>query len=94
MKQNRIWALFLVLTVATSVFSMATPATADAQITVIGTLQKSKRGIVLTTSKESYLIIGQDLSTLVGRKVKLTGKLIKNYRGKSLMVSVVEIVRD
>ena len=93
MKQNRIWVLILVFVLATSVFITATQATEDEQVTVIGTLQKSKRGIVLTTNKETYLIIGQDLSKLVGHKVKVSGKLIENYRGKSLVVNVVEIVR-
>lgn len=94
MKQNRIWVLLSVFAFAMSVLSMATLAAADEQVTIIGTLQKSKRGMVLTTNKETYLIIGQDLTRLVGRKVKVTGKLIENYRGKSLMVNVVEIVRD
>ena len=92
MKQNRIWVLLLAFVFATSVFSNATQAAEDEQITIIGTLQKSKRGIVLTTNKETYLIIGQDLKTLIGRKVKVSGKLIENYRGKSLLVSIVELV--
>ncbi len=92
MKQNRIWVLLFVCVFATSVFCIPTQAAADDQVTIIGTLQKSKRGIVLTTDKETYLIIGQDLSTLVGRKVKVSGKLIENYRGKSLLVKIVEIV--
>lgn len=93
MKQKRVWVLVLVFVFAILVFSMPTQAVADEQVTVIGTLQKSKRGIVLITDKETYLIMGQDLSALVGRKVKATGKLIENYRGKSLLVNVVEIVR-
>lgn len=92
MTQKRIWVLMLVFIFAASVFCIPTRAVADEQVTVIGTLQKSKRGIVLTTEKDTYLIIGQDLSTLIGRKVKVSGKLIENYRGKSLLVKIVEIV--
>ena len=92
MKQNRIWVLLFVCVFTISMFSLPTQAAEDEQVTVIGTLQKAKRGIVLTTDKETYLIIGQDLSTLVGRKVKVSGKLIENYRGKSLLVKIVEIV--
>jgi F0F1-type ATP synthase alpha subunit len=73
---------------------MPTQAVAEEQITIVGTLQKSKRGIVLNADEETYLIMGQDLSTLIGRKVKITGKLIENYRGKSLLANIVEIVRE
>jgi hypothetical protein len=93
MQQNRIWVLLLVLAFAASLLNAVALSAADEQVTIIGTLQKSKRGIVLTTGKETYLILGQDLSALVGRKVKVSGKLIENYRGKSLMVNEVEIVR-
>ena len=93
MKQKRLWVLLLVLAFTASLLGVATTAFADEQVTLIGTLQKSKRGVVLTSNNEKYLIIGQDLSSLIGRKVKVTGKLIENYRGKSLMVNVVEIVR-
>ena len=40
------------------------------------------------------MVSGQDFSRLIGKKVKATGKVTENYRGKSMLVSVMEIVRN
>lgn len=93
MKPNRNWILLLIVILAASFLYSSAWAAADDQVTIIGTLEKSKRGVFLATNNDKYLIIGQDLSGLVGRKVKVVGKVIENNRGKSLMVAGVEIVR-
>lgn len=92
MKRGSILLLFV--TLATIVFCTGSWTIADDQITIIGILENSKRGVVLTANDEKYLIIGQDLTTLIGRKVKVTGEVIESKRGKSLMVAVVEIDRS
>ncbi len=91
MKREVIWALLLIVALATSVLGLGKWVYADDQVTLLGVLENSERGVVLLTQDEKYLIIGQDLTSLVGRKVKLTGEVIESRRGKALKVSVVEI---
>ena len=94
MKPKRNWILLLIVVLTASFLSSTAWAAADDQVTIIGILEKSKRGIFLITNDDKYMIIGQDLSRLIGRKVKVVGKVIENNRGKSLMAAVVEIVRN
>ena len=94
MRRNRIWTLVFVVALITVTLNLGSWAHADEEVTIIGILEKSKRGVVVSTNEESYLILGQDLSGLVGRRVKVVGEVIESRRGKSLKVSVVEIHRS
>jgi hypothetical protein len=85
-------SVFVLIPVIVVVVAAGTAA--DETVTLVGTLLKTKHGIVFNSDEDRYMVIGQDLSSLVGRKVKVTGKVIRNYRGKSLMVATVEIVHD
>ncbi len=91
MKREGIWTLLLIVALTTSVLGLGKWVHADDQVTLLGTLENSERGVVLLTPDDKYLIIGQDLTSLVGRKVKLTGEVIESRRGKSLKVTTVEI---
>lgn len=94
MKQNWLSVLLTVFVVTVTAFTAIAGASADEAVTLIGTLHKTKHGIVLDSDDDRYMVIGQDLRSLVGCKVKVTGKVINNYRGKSLMVATVEIVHE
>lgn len=94
MKRNGIWIVLLIAVAVTFALGPAAWAASGEQVTVVGVLQQVKRKIYLTTDKDRFMVFGQDFSRLIGKKVKVTGKVTENYRGKSMIVSVMEIVRN
>ena len=44
-----------------------------AEENVTGTVQKTEAGIILQAVDGTYIIVGQDLSEMVGKKIKATG---------------------
>lgn len=53
---------------------MATPAPAQ-PTEVDGMLAQTEKGLALVTDTEVYLVTGQDLSDMLGKKVKITGAI-------------------
>jgi hypothetical protein len=49
--------------------------------TVTGMVEKTDKGIILKARREIYTVTGKDLSSLVGKKVKVTGTLTKTEKG-------------
>ena len=63
--------------------------------TIQGTIEKNEQGIVLNADNgETYIITGQDLSSMVGKTVKATGTLEEGKSGKTIKVSSVEEVKE
>lgn len=92
MKRNWFWILILVFGFATCVLTSASLAAEE--ITAVGVIEKSNRLSYLNTGSEKYRLIGQDFSKLIGRKLKVTGKLTQGQRGKTLLVTYMEFVRN
>jgi hypothetical protein len=54
--------------------------------TVTGMVEKTDKGIILKARREIYTVTGKDLSSLVGKKVKVTGTLTKTEKGSTFHV--------
>ncbi len=62
-----------------------------AEESIAGTIQKTDRGIVLSADNgDTYIIIGKDLSEMIGQTVKVTGTLAEGTSGKTLTVISVK----
>lgn len=62
-----------------------------AEESIAGTIQKTDRGIVLSADNgDTYIIIGKDLSEMIGQTVKVTGTLAEGASGKTLTVISVK----
>lgn len=58
---------------------------------IAGTIQKTDRGIVLSADNgDTYIIIGRDLSEMIGQTVNVTGTLAEGTSGKTLTVISVK----
>lgn len=60
---------------------------------VTGTVEKTDQGIVIAADDgATYIVMGKDLSEMVGKTVKATGTLAEGATGKTLTVISVEPV--
>lgn len=94
MKRNIIWRVLGVFCFLTCTFMAVSLAAEEEEITVIGVIEKSNRMDYVVTDNEKYRIIGQDFSSLTGKKLKVTGKVAESHSGKTLLVTYMEIVRN
>ena len=70
----------------------ATGAIANDQ-SVTGTIEKTDQGIVISADNgDTYIVMGKDLSDMVGQTVKATGTLAEGQSGKTLTVISIEPV--
>jgi hypothetical protein len=61
---------------------------------VTGTIEKTDQGIVISADDgDTYIVMGKDLSDLVGQTVKATGTLAESQVGKTLTVISIEPVQ-
>jgi hypothetical protein len=56
---------------------------------VNGTLTYTEKGLALVTKTNIYLVLGQDLSDLVGKKVKITGAIAEVDQNQAIQVMSV-----
>jgi hypothetical protein len=68
------------------------PAMADDSVT--GTIQQGDSGLVLQAADGNYILAGQDLSDMVGKKIKVTGTIADGEAGKTLTVMSFEEVQE
>jgi hypothetical protein len=62
--------------------------------TVTGTIQQGDSGLVLQSADGDYILAGQDLSDMVGKKIKVTGTIAEGDAGKTLTVMSFEEVQE
>ena len=61
---------------------------------VTGTIEKTDQGIVISADDgDTYIVMGKDLSDMVGQTVKATGTLAESHEGKTLTVISIEPVQ-
>ncbi len=61
---------------------------------ITGTVEKTDNGIVISADNgDQYIVMGKDLTDLVGKTVKATGTLAEGKSGKILTVISVEPVK-
>ncbi|MDJ0780456.1 MAG: DUF5818 domain-containing protein [Desulfosarcinaceae bacterium] len=61
---------------------------------VTGTIQQGDNGLVLQSPDGEYILAGQDLSDMVGKKIKVTGTIADGEAGKTLTVMSFEEVQE
>ena len=54
-----------------------------------GTIALNESGLLLQTGAGKFIIEGQDLTDMVGKKVKIIGALVESERGKRIHISSV-----
>ena len=70
---------------------LATPLAFAKDASIKGTVQQSDQGVVIAADDgNTYLIMGEDISSMVGKTVKATGNLIESDAGKQFTVYEVE----
>lgn len=69
-------------------------APAMAADSVTGTIQQGDSGLILQADDGEYILAGQDLSDLVGKKIKVTGTIADSDAGKTLTVMSFEEVAE
>ena len=73
---------------------LVTPFAFAGDQSVTGTVQQSEKGIVIAADNgDTYLVMGQDLSEMVGKTVKAIGTLEEGDAGKTLTITSVEEVK-
>jgi hypothetical protein len=67
-----------------------------AEETITGTVAKNDAGSIIISADngESFMVKGQDLSSMVGKSVQVTGTLEEDSSGKSIMVTAVEQIKE
>jgi hypothetical protein len=87
MKRNviKLFAVMLVI----GMVAVAGAIAADDSIT--GTVEQTDNGIVISADDgDQYIVMGKDLSSMVGQTVKATGTLAEGKSGKIITVISVE----
>lgn len=88
MKGNMIKWLAVILIVGL----MAATGVIAGDQSVTGKVEQTKQGIVITADDgATYIVMGKDLSEMVGQTVKATGTLAEGADGKTLTVISVEV---
>jgi len=90
MKRNliKMFAVLLVVGLLAATGAIAS----DESIT--GTIEKTDQGIVISADNgDSYIVMGKDLSDMVGETVTATGTLAEGQAGKTLTVISIEPVK-
>ena len=94
MRRISIWIVILVFGFASFGLTAVSLAAEKKEITVVGVIERSKRLDYVNTGSEKYRLIGQDFSKLLGKKLKVTGKLTGSQSSKTLLVTYMEFVRN
>lgn len=61
---------------------------------VTGKVEKTSSGIVIQSGADTYMVMGKDLSPMVGKTVKATGTITEGAQGKTLKVTKVEEIKE
>lgn len=81
----KIWTTVAAVLISTILFNSV--AFSDEQV-VAGTIESSLEGIVLVrTDGERFVVFGEDLSQMVGKRVQVTGRVEEGPYGKSVWVT-------
>lgn len=59
----------------------------ETQQEITGTVEKTDAGLIIKADEGDYLVAGQDLSGMVGKRVKATGMVAEDMGKKTLSVT-------
>lgn len=73
---------------------LVTPFALASDQSITGTVEQTDNGIVIAADNgDTYIVMGQDLTEMVGKTVKATGTLAEGDSGKTLTITSVEEVK-
>jgi hypothetical protein len=84
----------LVVALVLAIGFVFTTGVALAEENITGTVKKTEAGLILQAVDGTYIIVGQDLSDMVGKKIKATGTISEGEKGKTLTVMTVEEIQE
>ena len=83
------------LAVVLMVALMAATGAIAGDNSITGTVEKTDNGIVISADNgDKYIVMGKDLSEMVGKTVKATGTLAEGKTGKIITIISVEPVKE
>ena len=86
---KRKWRQSLVALLALGLLSATDVIAGDDSIT--GTVAKTEQGTVITSENgDTYIVMGKDLSAMVGKTLKVTGTLTENEAGKVITLKRIK----
>ena len=83
----------LAMTDVTAAFADQARSKAKASIIRMGILNQVDSQYVIKSGRTTYRITGQDFSSWVGKKVKVTGTMTRTEKGRVLEVTKIEEVK-
>lgn len=69
------------------------PKPAGNEETIVGSVVKGEKGIVIEAEDGDYLVKGKDLSKMVGKMVEATGIIVESDKGDTIEVKYFEEVQ-
>lgn len=90
-RKQIVWKLLVVVAI---IGLLAVGSAMAAEETISGTIEQGDQGIVISADDgQTYMVQGQDLSSMVGKTVKATGTLEEGKSGMTINVTKVEEVK-
>lgn len=86
-KNNINKAIYLAIAVA---FILSMAFAISEEVSVVGVVEQTKVGFVLTAADGSYAIIGGNLSNMIGKIIKATGTITQYAKGKAITLMSAE----
>jgi hypothetical protein len=81
---------FMIISVSAPVAFAGKAKTQTGPVTLQGTLDQSGSDYVIKSGKTTYSVVGEGLSTYVGKKVIASGKWNKTDKGKTLQIEKID----
>ena len=96
---NVLKILLLIVVVAIAVSFLVAPVSAKSEaaketVSISGMVEQNADGLFIKADEGDYLVIGQDLSQMIGKKVKATGELIQKGSEKTIDIWNVEEIME
>ncbi len=95
MKKNMLFRKILVVALIFGLLAATGVLAKGTQETIQGTVEKNDKGtlVIKTDAGPAYMVLGQNLMTLVGKTVKATGTLSQGKATRSITVMTFEEVK-
>ena len=89
-------ALFVIVGLLITTAAVAADKAKNAEETIQGMVEKNDSGMTMikTDDGKSFMVLGQNMTTMIGKKVKVTGSLSKGKSTRSIMVTQFEEVQE
>ena len=89
-------ALFVILGLLITSGAVAAEKAKKAPETIQGMCEQGDKGtpVIKTSDGQTFMVLGQNMTSMIGKTVKVTGTLSKGKATRSIMVTSFEEVQD